>query len=280
MMAGLACSLSRASPTLAPQPTASGIPDSGSPIPTKGAALGLWIPVPGTSWQWQLSELPVDLSVEAAAYDLDLFETDAETVTALHDRGRKAICYLSAGSWEDWRPDAADFSEEVIGEGYAGWPGERWIDIRRIDLLGPIMAARLRQCRDKGFEAVEPDNIDGYSNDTGFPITYDDQLRYNRWLASEAHALGLSIGLKNDPEQVADLVSEFDWALTEDCYDQGSCDALSPFLEAGKAVFVAEYNDTGVDFDRACAELARDGYSLILKDRDLTAWRDDCLASP
>jgi len=104
------------------------------------------------------------------------------------------------------------------------------VDVRRIDLLGPIMAARLRTCREKGFDAVEPDNIDGYTNDTGFPITYEDQLRYNRWLASEAHALGLSIGLKNDPGQVVDLVSDFDWALTEDCFDQGWCGSLSPFL--------------------------------------------------
>jgi hypothetical protein len=73
---------------------------------------------------------------------------------------------------------------------------------------------RLRLCREKGLDAVEPDNIDAYTNDTGFPMTYEDQLRFNRWLASEAHALGLSIGLKNHPEQVPDLVSDFDWALT------------------------------------------------------------------
>ena len=280
VLTGLACSLSGASPSLPPPATPSRVAQSTSPIPTQEAALGLWIPVPGTSWQWQLSELPVDLSVEAEAYDLDLFETDAATVAALHDRGRKVICYVSAGSWEDWRPDAADFPEEVIGKRYAGWPGERWLDIRRIDLLKPIMTARLRLCRSRGFDAVEPDNIDGYANDTGFPITDDDQLRYNRWLASEAHALGLSIGLKNDPEQVGDLISEFDWALTEDCFDQGWCDALSPFLDAGKAVFVAEYSDTGVDFDRACAELSQAGYSLLMKDRELSSWRDDCLDSP
>jgi len=241
---------------------------------------GISVPAPGTSWQWQLTGLPAELNVEAEAYDLDLFETDEATVAALHARGRRVICYLSAGSWEDWRADAADFSEEVIGERYAGWPGERWLDVRRIDLLEPIMLARLRQCRDKGFDAIEPDNIDGYANDSGFPITYDDQLLYNRWLASQAHALGLSIGLKNDPEQAADLISEFDWALTEDCFDQGWCDALSPFLEAGKAVFVAEFSDTGVDFDRACAELPQAGFSLILKARELTAWREICDRSP
>jgi hypothetical protein len=244
------------------------------------AMLGAWIPEPGTSLQWQLTGLPVDLGVEAQAYDLDLFESDAATITALHARGSRVICYLSAGSLEDWRPDAIDFPQEVIGEKYAGWPGERWLDIRRIDLLAPLMAARLRLCRDKGFDAVEPDNVDGYTNDTGFPITEADQLRYNRWLASEAHALGLSIGLKNDPDQMADLVSDFDWALTEDCYDQGWCELASPFLQAGKAVFAAEYTDTGVDFDGACAQLQPAGFSLILKDRELTAWREVCHPEP
>lgn len=253
---------------------------SASPIPSLDAAPGYWIPASGTAWQWQLTGLPVDLGVEADVYDLDLFETDAETIAALHAQGRKAICYISAGSWEDWRPDATDFPQEAIGEKYEGWPGERWLDIRRLDLLAATVATRLRLCREKGFDAVEPDNIDGYTNDTGFPITYEDQLRYNRWLASEAHALGLSIGLKNDPEQVVDLVSDFDWALTEDCFDQGWCDSLSPFLHAGKTVLAAEYTDTGVDFERACAELPQAGFSLILKDRELSAWREVCPSEP
>jgi len=235
-----------------------------------------WIPAPGLTWQWQLSGATVDLDVDAQVYDLDLFETSPETVAALHARGRRVICYLSAGSWEDWRPDAGAFPPEVIGRAYTGWPGERWLDVRQIERLAPVLIARLELCRDKGFDAVEPDNIDGYDNDTGFEITPDDQLAFNRWLATQAHALGLSIGLKNDPEQAANLVAEFDWALTEDCFDQGWCSAMQPFLDAGKAVFVAEYTDTGVDFEAACATLAPAGFSLILKDRELTAWRQTC----
>ena len=235
-----------------------------------------WTPAPGASWQWQLSEVPVDLTIEADVYDLDLFDTDPTTIAALHGRGVHVICYISAGSWEDWRPDAGAFPPEVVGKEYEGWPGESWLDIRRIDLLAPIMSARMGLCREKGFDAVEPDNIDGYANDTGFPISAGDQLRYNLWLAGEAHSLGLSIGLKNDPEQVADLVSAFDWALVEDCYDQEWCDELAPFLQAGKAVFAAEYIDAVVDFQAACDELGPSGFSLILKHRELTAWRQTC----
>lgn len=280
LLTGQACSASPTSTTQPSDPEPWKTPVSVSPIPSMQAMPGAWIPAPGTSWQWQLTGFPVDLGVEADVYDLDLFDTDAGTIAALHARGAHVICYLSAGSWEDWRPDAGAFAPEVIGEKYVGWAGERWLDIRRIDLLAPLMTARLRLCRDKGFDAVEPDNIDGYTNDTGFPITDQEQLRYNRWLASEAHALGLSIGLKNDPDQTADLASDFDWALTEDCYDQGWCESASPFLEAGKAVFAAEYTDTGVDFDGACAQLQPAGFSLILKDRDLSAWREVCPLEP
>ena len=256
-----------------PPPAPSDVAPTRSPPP---ASRQRWIPERGLTWQWQLSGAAVDLDVEAQVYDLDLFETPPETVAALHARGRQVICYLSAGSWEDWRPDAGAFPPEVIGRAYTGWPGERWLDVRQIDRLAPILTDRLELCRDKGFDAVEPDNIDGYDNETGFDITPDDQLAFNRWLASQAHALGLSIGLKNDPEQAADLAADFDWALTEDCFDQGWCDSMLPFLEARKPVFAAEYTDTGVDFEAACAALTPAGFSLILKDRELTSWRQTC----
>ena len=138
------------------------------------------------------------------------------------------------------------------------------------------MRTRLDQCRDKGFDGVEPDNIDGYTNDTGFQLTYSDQLAYNRWLALEAHRRGLSIGLKNDAEQAADLVGYFDWALTEDCFAEGWCEAMAPFIGAGKAVFAAEYTDTGITLDDFCAPATDLGFSVILKHRELDAWPVAC----
>ena len=88
---------------------------------------------------------------------------DASVIAALHTQGRKVVCYVSVGSWEDWRPDADRFPTSVIGEDYEGWPGENWLDIRQIELLAPVMRARLDLCRVKGFDGIEPDNIDGYT---------------------------------------------------------------------------------------------------------------------
>lgn len=236
----------------------------------------IWRPAVMSSWQWQLSGLPVNTSFNVAVYDIDLFDNDASVVAALHAQGRRVICYISVGSWENWRPDAGLFPPEVIGKDYEGWAGEKWLDIRRIDLLGPILRARFDLCKSKGFDAIEPDNIDGYTNDTGFPLSYQDQIVFNTWLADEAHARGLSIGLKNDSDQVADLLPYFDWALTEDCFDQGWCDQMSPFIAAGKAVFAAEYTDTGITPAQFCPQAQALRFSAILKHRDLDAYRVGC----
>ena len=235
-----------------------------------------WQPEPGVDWQWQLSDLPVDGTVDAEVYDVDLFETTAEQVAELQGSGRRVICYVSMGSWEEPRPDADAFPDRVLGEVYEGYPDERWLDIRRLDLLGPILEARFDRCDRKGFDALEPDNIDGYQNDTGFDLSPGDQLRFNRWLAAEAHERGLAIALKNDPDQAEALVDTFDFALTEDCAVDDWCEDVEVFIEQGKGVLQAEYTDTDVDFDEVCADARESEFSPILKERELTAFRETC----
>lgn len=229
-------------------------------------------PEPGTTWQWQLTG-PIDTSVDAEVYDIDLFDTPASVVQQLHAAGRKVICYLSAGSHEQWRSDAAAFPDATLGEPLDGWPGERWLDIRRIEVLEPIMAARMDLCAQKGFDAVEADNVDGYTNASGFALSGADQLAYNRMLARLAHDRGLAIGLKNDLDQVPDLVGDFDFAVNEECFSHGECSALTPFIDAGKAVFHAEYDATT---DAFCATTVPLGFSSIRKRLDLDAWRETC----
>ena len=67
------------------------------------------------------------------------------------------------------------------------------------------MLARLDLCKAKGFDALEPDNMEIYTNDTGFPLTYEDQLKFALWLADETHKRGLAIGQKNASDQVSQL---------------------------------------------------------------------------
>lgn len=234
-----------------------------------------WQSEVGSTWQWQL-EGEINTSFDVDMVDLDLFKTEASVVNALHAQGQFVICYISVGSWEDWRPDAAQFPASVLGKDYEGWPGEKWLDIRQIDLLAPIMLARLEECKVKGFDGIEPDNIDAHTNDTGFPLTYENQLAYNIWLAVEAHERGLSIGLKNNPEQVADLLANFDWAMTEDCFDEDWCEQMLPFISAGKPVFAAEYTDTGITPEEFCPQSIELGFSAIFKNRELDAYLETC----
>jgi hypothetical protein len=154
-----------------------------------------------------------------------------------------------------------------------GWNGERLLDIRRLDVLAPIMAARFDLCRQKGFDGVAADLVDGYVQDSGFPLTAADQLTYNRMLADLAHERGLSIGLKNDLDQVADLVDEFDFAVNEQCFQYEECDRLAPFVRAGKAVFTAEYALEPADF---CPAARAAGFSSMQKRLNLDAWRRPC----
>ncbi|MEU6421859.1 endo alpha-1,4 polygalactosaminidase [Streptomyces spiralis] len=230
-----------------------------------------WQPRPGTSWQWQLSGR-LDTSVRAEVYDIDGFDHSGATVAQLHRKGRRVVCYVSTGAWEDFRPDADRFPRSVLGRGN-GWKGERWLDIRRTDVLRPLMAARLDMCREKGFDAVEPDNMDGYRNRTGFPLTAADQLRYNRLVAELAHDRGMAVGLKNDLDQIPQLVGDFDFAVDEQCAQYRECAKLEPFVAAGKAVFHVEYElPTG----RFCAQSRRLGLSSLLKKYELGAWRRAC----
>jgi Glycoside-hydrolase family GH114 len=233
---------------------------------------GPWSPTVGTSWQWQLMGT-IDESVSAQMFDVDLFGTTPETVASLQAAGHRVVCYVNAGVFESWRPDAASFPAAVKGKADPGWQGEQWLDIRQWSVLQPILEARMDLCRSKGFDGIELDNVDGYSNQTGFPLTAADQLAFNRTLASSAHARGLSVGLKNDLEQVPDLVGQFDWALNEQCFEFSECDDLRPFLDAGKAVFNVEYNVATSSF---CPQARAMGLSSIFKHVALDAYRVAC----
>ena len=175
---------------------------SGSSEVPMVATGAIWTPKPEVSWQWQLSG-KVDTSVRAKVFDIDGEGSSPTLVKKLHRKGARVICYISAGSWEDWRKDAGAFPDSVRGSDLDGWPGEKWLDIRRLDVLLPIIEKRIAACSAKGFDGVEPDNVDGYTNSAGFPITASDQLAYNKAIAKLAHRHGLAVGLKTTPTRSA-----------------------------------------------------------------------------
>lgn len=258
-----------AAPGYASPSSASTPPVSASPSPS--ASGGRWRPTKGLTWQWQLTGT-IDTSLPVNVYDVDAFETSAATVAALHAKGRKVICYVNVGAKEDFRPDAALFPAAVVGKGLDGWAGEHWLDIRQWSVLRPLLATRFQMCHGKGFDGLEPDNIDGYSNGSGFPLTAADQLTYNRNVAALAHSYGLAVGLKNDVDQAEDLEPQFDFAIDEQCVQYSECDSLSGFIAADKPVFHVEYSGS----TSFCPTTKALGFSSMLKKQSLDAWRESC----
>jgi hypothetical protein len=247
----------------------------GTPAPTPGGT-PRFQPAPGTTWQWQLDGLPIDVSIDVDVYDVDLFTTTDAELARLRADGRTIICYVSAGTWESDRPDSGKFAAAARGAPLEPPFGdEEWLDIRSASVRA-LIQARLDTAVTRGCDAVEPDNMDAYDNDNGLGLSAADQLDYNHFVAAEAHARGLSVGLKNDLGQLPDLVADFDWALNEECFEYDECDAYeATFIRAGKAVFHAEYVDED-ELSEVCAQTRPLGLSTILKRIDLDAWRRAC----
>lgn len=224
----------------------------------------------GQNWDWQLTE-PLDLKRDVQVLDLHPDLVTAETMAGLKARGVKTICYVSVGTVEKTSHDRSAFPADVIGKVYGDWPDEQFLDIRRIDVLLPIMTARFERCKALGFDAVEPDNMDVYDNESGFDISADDAVAYVEALAKAAHGLDLAIAQKNVPALTSRLVGQLDFIVTESCFQDKWCDQASAYQKAGKAIFQAEYLDRPLDLAAACKQAGELGMSLIAKDRDLTS---------
>ncbi len=228
---------------------------------------GVWQPVVGCTWQCQQNG-EVDTSYDVEMYDVDLFEVTDTELSALSDR--VVICRFSAGTYEPDRPDSHLFPREALGGPLDDSSEELWLDITN-SMVRTIMIARLNLARDRGCDGVEPDNMDGFASVNGVHLNATEQMEYNRFIADEAHARGLSVGLKNDVEQVVDLVDWFDWAMNEQCHLDDECPAYDTFTGAGMAVFHLEYVDQWPDATTLASEIC-DLYpdlSTLIKTRDL-----------
>jgi hypothetical protein len=253
--------------------------DKAPPPPDPVQCAGCWHPAVDTSWNWVISRVPHPPYRHVDMYDVDGFEASAGDVASLHGAGVKVVCYLSAGTYENYRPDADQFPAQLLGR-KNGWPGERWLDIRELQqpdsVLRTIMDNRLDMCQSKGFDMVELDNVDGWLNKTGFPLTGADQLFYNATLANDTRERGMSVLQKNDNEQIPKLLPYFDGALNEQCNQYKECTTkqtgkfgLDQYVDAGKPVFQAEYKLKTSQF--CAADNANDfngvRYALNLKDK-------------
>jgi hypothetical protein len=241
---------------------------------TGGGAGGWWKPAPGTSWQWQLSG-KLDTSFDVDAYDIDLFDHTQAEIASLHAAGRKVICYFDT-AYEPGRPDSSALAP-YRGNPMQGWPGEYWVDLRQPAVLD-VMKARIGIAVTKSCDAIEADDIDQRSNDPGFPISAQDQQKFIRGIADEAHAHGMAFGLKNDLEEIGPLLDVSDFAINEECFQYDECDRLKPFIQAHKAVLQTEYTDGDLAQKGAsiCPKSIALDFDTLIKHLDLDAPRYSC----
>ncbi|KAI9504001.1 glycoside hydrolase superfamily, partial [Coemansia spiralis] len=244
-----------------------------------------WQPSAGTSWQIELSDELTNTSVNADVYDIDLFINSASTISSLHSAGRKVICYFSAGSYENWRPDKDEFKAADLGKTLDGWPNEKWVNVTSPNVRS-IMSKRLDLAKQKGCDGVDPDNVDGYDNKNGLGLTQDSAIDYVNWLASEAHARGLSIGLKNAGAIIDSVIDNMQWSVNEQCVQYNECDTYAVFTDKNKPVFHIEYpkgddtnnnNDvTAAQKQKACAFSTSAKFSTVIKNMNLDSWIETC----
>jgi hypothetical protein len=216
----------------------------------------------------------VDRSVDAQVFDIDLLTNSRAVVRDLKRRHRRVLCYFSAGTNESFRSADQQYPPSTRGEPLADYPDEQWLDIRRIGELKPLIERRLDRCKRNGYAGADFDNVDGYANESGFPLTAADQLEFNRYLAGAAHARGLAAGLKNDLGQVPKLARSFDFAVNEQCFQYHECGVLErQFVRRGKPVFHVEYKLKPRQF---CARARKLRFSSLYKKLALGSYRRPC----
>ncbi|KAJ4287971.1 hypothetical protein N0V90_011986 [Kalmusia sp. IMI 367209] len=232
--------------------------------------------VKGQKWQIILTGVPDITKIplpptDAPVWDIDLFDSDAATIQGLKTTGKIVICYFSAGTREDWRTDANDFPAGDVGKVLPEWPNEKWIRTGSTKVRD-IMAKRIKLAGDKGCDAIDPDNIDGYQNDNGLNLKTQDAVDYVKWMAQEAAKYNMEIGLKNSLDIVDTLTSTVDFAVNEQCAQLSECDRYNAFLATGKPVFHIEYPvplNPAAAKTNLCTGPGTTGMSTILKNMAL-----------
>ena len=284
--------------------------------PHKGHAAEIWWqptnagPNNGGEFQWELghairtgnsSDMGLGALNAAGAkapdptiYDIDGIDNSAATVAALHQKGDKVICYIEVGSAGNYYA-ASDEGIPVsyyaqlkaagdLGGKMSGYP-EYYLNINSPSTVSIIESMINQQCKAKGFDAVEPDIDDSYTDKTGFKISEAQNETYDKTLGAYAHSIGLAWGQKNgdnDPAFAKALEPTTDFLLTEECNYYKTCGIVTPpYVQAGKLVLNAEYtNDWGsngtTDLGKFCAADIKGGINGVLFNATLSGWRRPC----
>jgi hypothetical protein len=234
------------------------------------------------------------LDYNVQVYDIDLLDNlNTGVIKKLH-ANKKVICYFSAGSYEKWRTDSKEFGltgkDDVnIGKPLIGWDGEWWFQTSSTKVRD-LMKSRIKKAAVAACDAIDPDNIDGYdtegepANKSGFNLSRDAATDYIKFLAAEAHAQGMAMGLKNGIDLIPQVLNDVQFQVSEECSQFFAGDNLGseclyskPIIKANKPVFHVEYptgdtlSDTipATEKTKDCKDPNAASFSTIFKGLDL-----------
>ncbi|KAF2729082.1 hypothetical protein EJ04DRAFT_589900 [Polyplosphaeria fusca] len=244
----------------------------------------------GSSWDIVLKNEGYTLNdfqnIAQEVIDIDLYDNtanDADFIQKLADK-KKVICYFSAGSREDWRDDANDFKwPNDYGKNMTGtepgetWPGENWLNVTSKNVRD-IMTKRVLYAKEKGCNAIDPDNVDGFAPTTtngphqdGYKFDASVYRDYVLWLADLAHKNGMAMGLKNAMDLLPGVGSQVDFAVNEQCHALNECGVYKSWQDQkGVAVYNIEYAV------RNCTEKEGVKLSGVFKTLDLNKLGGQC----
>ncbi|MBI1857377.1 endo alpha-1,4 polygalactosaminidase [Candidatus Saccharibacteria bacterium] len=246
---------------------------------------------PNSRFAWLLQGAPNEKVMDAESgpkvYDFDYLNSNATQIASIKAKGITVICYFSAGTDEDWRPDHSQFLPgDTFGQ-LPGWEGELIVDTRSANVRS-IMYNRIQTMSSLGCDGIEPDNVDAYTNASNIPLNETTTLDYLQFLTNTGHSFNLSVALKNSGDLVnknlpngKSVISAHDFAIVEQCYEYNECDTYKPFVNANKAVFVIEYKGGASSWptSASCKDASIKNYDAYLMNLDLNGPRTPCRTS-
>ena len=239
---------------------------AGLPSAAPSAGRGVTLPAPHSVFDYQIG------GGYAPASDVAVVDRDRSGSPV---PGKYNICYING--FQTQPGESSGWPAALLLHGPDGqrvedpnWPDEYLLDTRTQAARNGIMNVLrpwLQDCARKGFQAVEPDNLDSWARSDGM-LTPQDNAALAVDLVRAAHGLGLAVAQKNAVELAAVGKSRigFDFAIAEECHAQGECQGYVDTY-AGR-VFEIEYPDDGgsANFQAACSALG-DRISIIYRDR-------------
>ncbi len=247
---------------------------------TQTRTTNLFIPSPDTTWHAQFNG-NVSFRNTVDLYIVDLFTIDPALIEAIQTTGRHVLCAFSGGSHKPNTSDAAFFSADMLGGAIANTSNEFWVD-HRIPAVRRIMDRRFAIAQQIGCNGVAVSRLDGIHSAHGINgLANADQFEYNQFLAEQAHARGLSIGLIDSLAEAQRLAIYYDFSLTRDCHAKNRCGKLSEFVRLGKATLITEsdrtYLETPTDKAHFCREALSRRFNVVFTPANLDgSYRDSC----